>query len=486
MAIRKSQVFLSLANSYFIDSPQPSTLNYWYNLGSLLGLCLIIQICSGIFLAMHYSSHIDLAFASVEHIMRDVNYGYLIRYIHANGASFFFICMYAHIGKALYYGSYKSPRVLVWVIGVIIFVITMATAFLGKKHNSCPKSLKSPSIIKNIKNINSKNILKHNINKFGPLILKSSLHTKITQDIHTPEEIIKLYLPDNFLIENYWDNLHLSSTRKNILTTVKNKSGIYIIINKITGNKYIGSAITNKLHVRFANHCIHSNHGSKLVKQGIKKYGLNNFIFGVIEYYPDIINKYNNIELLKLEQTYLNLLEPEYNILTEAGNSFGYKHSEETLSKMKSLYTEERKEILRKFQENRKGKWSDESKLIISQSNINRSAHLVLNTKEQLEKRSNMFSKTIYLKLNNSIICEFKNINIMCNYICCSERTIRRAIKSNYIYIPINYIPYLNNELITKFNCVKDNDITLQTLDLKSGLTYKNTNLKKYEVSREK
>lgn len=131
MAIRKSQVYLSLANSYLIDSPQPSTINYWYNLGSLLGLCLIIQIASGIFLAMHYSSHIDLAFASVEHIMRDVNYGYLIRYIHANGASFFFICMYAHIGKALYYGSYKSPRVLVWIIGVVIFVITMATAFLG-------------------------------------------------------------------------------------------------------------------------------------------------------------------------------------------------------------------------------------------------------------------------------------------------------------------------------------------------------------------
>ena len=98
---------------------------------SLLGLCLIIQIASGIFLAMHYSSHIDLAFASVEHIMRDVNYGYLIRYIHANGASFFFICMYGHIGKALYYGSYKSPRVLVWIIGVIIFILTMATAFLG-------------------------------------------------------------------------------------------------------------------------------------------------------------------------------------------------------------------------------------------------------------------------------------------------------------------------------------------------------------------
>lgn len=131
MAIRKSNPFLSLANSYLIDSPQPSSINYWWNLGSLLGLCLVIQIASGIFLAMHYSSHIELAFNSVEHIMRDVNAGWLIRYIHANGASFFFICMYLHIGKALYYGSYKSPRVLVWSIGVVIFILTIGTAFLG-------------------------------------------------------------------------------------------------------------------------------------------------------------------------------------------------------------------------------------------------------------------------------------------------------------------------------------------------------------------
>nr|YP_227569.1 apocytochrome b [Candida orthopsilosis]AAX73014.1 apocytochrome b [Candida orthopsilosis]ACB37767.1 apocytochrome b [Candida orthopsilosis]ACN49289.1 Cob [Candida orthopsilosis] len=131
MPIRKSNTYLSLVNSYLIDSPQPSSINYWWNVGSLLGLCLVIQIASGIFLAMHYSSNIELAFNSVEHIMRDVNAGWLIRYIHANGASFFFICMYLHIGKALYYGSYKRPRVMLWVIGVIIFVLTMATAFMG-------------------------------------------------------------------------------------------------------------------------------------------------------------------------------------------------------------------------------------------------------------------------------------------------------------------------------------------------------------------
>lgn len=131
MAFRKTNPYLSLVNSYMIDSPQPSSINYWWNLGSLLGLCLVIQIASGIFLAMHYSSNIELAFNSVEHIMRDVNAGWLIRYIHANGASFFFICLYLHIGKALYYGSYKSPRIILWSVGVIIFVLTMATAFMG-------------------------------------------------------------------------------------------------------------------------------------------------------------------------------------------------------------------------------------------------------------------------------------------------------------------------------------------------------------------
>lgn len=131
MTIRKSNPYLSLVNSYLIDSPQPSSINYWWNLGSLLGLCLVIQIASGIFLAMHYSSHIELAFDSVEHIMRDVNAGWAIRYAHANGASFFFICLYLHIGKALYYGSYKAPRTMVWNIGIIIFILTMATAFMG-------------------------------------------------------------------------------------------------------------------------------------------------------------------------------------------------------------------------------------------------------------------------------------------------------------------------------------------------------------------
>jgi ubiquinol-cytochrome c reductase cytochrome b subunit len=131
MKLLKSHPLLSIANSYIIDSPQPSNLNYMWNFGSLLSLCLVIQIATGVTLAMHYTPNIDLAFVSVEHIMRDVNFGWLIRYLHANTASFFFLFVYLHIGRGLYYGSYKAPRTLLWAIGVVIFLVMIITAFLG-------------------------------------------------------------------------------------------------------------------------------------------------------------------------------------------------------------------------------------------------------------------------------------------------------------------------------------------------------------------
>jgi ubiquinol-cytochrome c reductase cytochrome b subunit len=122
---------LSIVDSHLIDYPSPINLSYAWSFGSLAGICLVIQILTGIFLAMHYTPHIDLAFASVEHIMRDVNGGWLIRYMHANGASMFFIVVYCHIFRGLYYGSYMAPRELLWCSGVVIFLLMMATAFMG-------------------------------------------------------------------------------------------------------------------------------------------------------------------------------------------------------------------------------------------------------------------------------------------------------------------------------------------------------------------
>lgn len=122
---------LSFIDSHIIDYPTPINLNYMWSFGSTAGICLVIQIITGIFLAMHYTPHIDYAFLSVEHIMTDVKNGWLIRYTHANGASMFFIVVYCHIFRGLYYGSYMYPRGRLWASGVIIFLLMMATAFMG-------------------------------------------------------------------------------------------------------------------------------------------------------------------------------------------------------------------------------------------------------------------------------------------------------------------------------------------------------------------
>nr|AFV95454.1 cytochrome b [Pachytriton archospotus] len=126
---RKTHPLLKIINNSFIALPTPSNISYWWNFGSLLGVCLIMQIITGLFLAMHYTADTQSAFSSVAHICRDVNHGWLMRNIHANGASFFFICIYLHIGRGLYYGSYMFKET--WNIGVMLLLLVMATAFVG-------------------------------------------------------------------------------------------------------------------------------------------------------------------------------------------------------------------------------------------------------------------------------------------------------------------------------------------------------------------
>nr|AVJ52638.1 cytochrome b [Sphaerocoris annulus] len=127
--MRKTHPLIKIINSSLVDLPSPSSLSLWWNFGSLLGMCLMIQIVTGVFLAMHYTANIELAFNSVVHICRDVNNGWLLRYTHANGASLFFICLYLHVGRGMYYGSYKL--MMTWSTGVILLFLTMGTAFLG-------------------------------------------------------------------------------------------------------------------------------------------------------------------------------------------------------------------------------------------------------------------------------------------------------------------------------------------------------------------
>ncbi|BFM98440.1 cytochrome b (mitochondrion) [Sergentomyia squamirostris] len=127
--LRSNHPLFKIMNNALVDLPAPINISTWWNFGSLLGLCLIIQILTGLFLAMHYTADVELAFNSVNHICRDVNYGWLLRTLHANGASFFFICIYAHIGRGIYYNSYLY--IPTWSIGVLILFLVMGTAFMG-------------------------------------------------------------------------------------------------------------------------------------------------------------------------------------------------------------------------------------------------------------------------------------------------------------------------------------------------------------------
>ena len=208
MRLLKSNSLLGLVNSYIVDSPQPANLSYRWNFGSLLALCLGIQIVTGIILAIHYTANVDLAFISVEHIMRDVNYGWMIRYIHANVASFFFIFVYLHIGRGLYYGSYKSPRVLPWSIGVIMLVLIIGIAFLGYIYSQT-----------------------HN---FDHEILYLTL-----VPVQIPSRQLKIILSNNnlnpkyvfeYVEPNYTTQHKLELSNKKLLNSL---AGVYICINKL-------------------------------------------------------------------------------------------------------------------------------------------------------------------------------------------------------------------------------------------------------------
>lgn len=460
MAFRKSNLYLSLVNSYVIDSPQPSSINYWWNLGSLLGLCLVIQICTGIFLAMHYSSNIELAFSSVEHIMRDVQHGYLIRYMHANGASFFFICMYIHIGKGLYYGSYRSPRIVLWTVGVVIFVLTMAAAFLGyKNYNNSPKLYKHD-------NNNKLNIIiqkryyskDNNYKKYNISIIKIySLHSGPSpsfaggslqkKNYPTTDKSINEVLEElNIKLLKSWDNLENNLVRNNISNTVKNKAGIYIIINKINNKFYIGSSI-NKLYNRFCRHLLNFN-GNKLLEKAVKLYGLNNFIFGIIEFKELNYEEHEIIieELCFLETLYILTLVPKYNILTETYSNKNYKHLLLSIEKIKNSFTVERRKLLNKLQSDIKGKWPEERKNKLSDKN---SSVPLWGAEQWNSQIISLYNE------NHLLLCNFKNITLASHYLCTSEKTILRCLNKGIIYVPTIFLPYLNNKFLSKNNYIK-------------------------------
>ena len=249
-------------------------------------------------------------------------------------------------------------------------------------------------------------------------------------EIFEKSKVLTSFLTEKNLNPVYcYEDLNLNSTRKKIQTETTNLSGIYLILNKVTLDYYIGSAATNRFYARFTNHLIYFR-GSKIVKLAVRKYKLDQFAFLILEIFPEVVNRMNNKRLLDLEDFYLKSLLPNYNILTEAGSSFGYKHTEVTRLKMKAEYSQERREKI---------------------GNLNRGKSLLSSTKEKLRKIALTRDKRIYsdeailnmkreatkskpiilYNLDYTVYGEFSSIVEAAKSIGCSEKTIRRAFKTD-------------------------------------------------------
>ena len=244
--------------------------------------------------------------------------------------------------------------------------------------------------------------------------------------VNNNSKILNDFIKEHNLNPIYcYEDLQLESTKNKIKTETQNLSGVYLILNKVTLDYYIGSAATNRFYVRFSNHLINF-HGSKIVKLAVRKYKLPQFAFIILDLFSEVVNKDNNKKLLDLEDFYLKSLLPNYNILTEAGNSFGYKHTEITRIKMKSNYSLARREMIGNL--NRVKNLSDETKEKMSKkafARLNRSytEQGILNMKKK--------SKSIILyNKDYTVYGEYPSIVEMAKSIKCNEKTIRRALKT--------------------------------------------------------
>jgi group I intron endonuclease len=223
-----------------------------------------------------------------------------------------------------------------------------------------------------------------------------------------------------------YENIHLDETRKIILKNTKNLSGVYLIFNKISGDYYIGSASTNRFYARLSNHLLYYK-GSKILKQAVKKYSLSNFAFLILELFPEIVNKENNKKLLDMEDFYLKSLLPNYNILTEAGSSFGYKHTELDRIKMKTNYSLERRILIGNL--NKDKKLSLETIEKIREKSLIREK--VYYSNQAILKMKNKSKAVILYNLDRTVFGEYLSIVEAAKSVNCSIKTITRALKTD-------------------------------------------------------
>jgi group I intron endonuclease len=331
--------------------------------------------------------------------MRDVNYGWAVRYTHANTASFFFIFVYLHIARGLYYGSYRSPRVLPWSIGVIILVLMMATGFLGYFI-----SLKRCEFI----------IHPHDFIVYStlPIIMSPRL-----------ADIMEKHNIEPFAV---FEDLHLSKSRDQAKDHLKYLAGIYLVVNLVDGSSfYVGSATTNRLYTRLMKHLYYLK-GNSNISKDVKTFGRENFAFVILDIYPEKITDKTNLVLLSLEQKYLDLIKPIYNIVHLAGNTFGYKHTEETIKALRDNYSDVRRESIGSL--NRGKSLSLKTRELMCEAALKREA-ISQETRDKCKSRGRAIT---VIRLNdNSLVGNFPDIVEAAKYLKCGEKTIQRALKAN-------------------------------------------------------
>ncbi len=425
---------LKVFNNHLFTYPTPMNLNYSWNFGSLAGVVLASQIITGILLAMHYVGHVDLAFNSVVHLMNDVPSGMILRYAHANGASLFFIVVYIHILRGVYYSSGNQPREAVWITGVVILLVMVLTAFIGYVYSQ-KWILNDANILYKTKKLELNNY--DNVYKVYNIYLSFYVSMPIT--LNTKDHIKIQITP----VKSYY-NLNLIETQLNIQKENRQKAGIYLVVNNINGNFYVGSAITNRINTRFRNHCIHLKSSNKPLLRAINKYGIKNFSFHIVEYYKGLIFKENlklsYLKLLERESFYISSLKPIYNFLTIATSSLGFKHNEETRAKIKVNYSLERKDFISNL--NKCNTLSNQANTIFKYKANERYADYDFKELFLLKTNHNLFKGKKILLLNPSgvILLEFSSIQQVSQRFSCDRKTIRKYIKSGKKFKNLGYL----------------------------------------------
>ena len=460
---------LKVLNQHLVQYPTPINLSYAYNFGSLAGVVLFSQIITGILLAMHYTAHVDLAFNSVVHLMNDVPSGMILRYGHANGASLFFVVVYIHILRGVYYSSGNQPREMVWITGVVILLAMVVTAFIG--YTDSRKWISNNAIILLLNFDSAKALLWtktlmiaftdafnsfNSFNSFKFIIVDAGHMAILNLCCYVPLPIVLNTKNHNKIkitpVKSYY-NLHLIPTQLNIQKENQQKAGVYMVVNNINGNFYVGSAISNRINTRFRNHCINLSNTNKPLFRAINKYGIQNFSFHIIEYFNGFVIKenlkLNHLKLLERESFFISHLKPIYNILTYARSSLGFKHSEETRHKMKVNYSQERRNQIGSLNKGKTFQKDVRDKLRLKA--IKRYADK--NFKEQflLKNKNNLFKgkNVVLCNIAGEILFKYESIQQVSQVFSCNRKTVRKYLKSGKLF---------KNVGILKVNTSKDKD----------------------------